>query len=67
MTPPPPTLINLAVAGMAVIKVQDGTQGVTFMSEKLTSLSESGPERSITLLDATAPRADAILHPPAGR
>ena len=36
---------------MAVIKVQNGAQGVTLMSEKLTSLSESGPERSITLLD----------------
>ena len=36
---------------MAVIKVQTGAQGVTLMSEKLTSLSESGPERSITLLD----------------
>ncbi len=36
---------------MAVIKVQNGAQGVTLMSEKVTSLLESGPERSITLLD----------------
>ena len=43
--------INLDITGMAVIKVQNGAQGVTLMSEKLTSLLESGPERSITLLD----------------
>ncbi len=66
-TPPPLAPINLAVAGMAVIKVQDGAQGVTLMSEKLTSLSEFGPERSITLLDTAPPRAAAIRHPLAGR
>jgi hypothetical protein len=44
--------IDVAIAGTAVIKLQNGAQdGVTFMSEKLTSLLESGPERSITLLD----------------
>jgi len=43
--------INLDISGMAVIKVQNGAQGVTLMSEKLTSLLESGPERSIASLD----------------
>jgi hypothetical protein len=65
MTPPPPALINLAVAGMAVIKVQNGAKGVTFMSEKLTSLSESGPERSITLLD-TSGAASGRYSAPSG-
>jgi hypothetical protein len=49
--PTPPASIDVAIPGMAVIKVQDGAQGVTLMSEKLTSLLQSGPERSITLLD----------------
>ena len=49
--PTPPVSIDVAIAGMAVIKVQAGLQSVTLMAEKLTSLSESGPERSITLLD----------------
>ena len=53
IAPPPPSSINLAVSGMAVIKVQNGAQGVAFMTEKLTSLSESGPERSLTLLDTS--------------
>jgi hypothetical protein len=47
----PPVSINLDVTGMDVIKVRTGAQGVTFMTEKLTSLTEFGPERSITLLD----------------
>ena len=47
----PPVSINLSVSGMAVIKVRTGAQGVTLMVETLTALSESGPERSITLLD----------------
>jgi hypothetical protein len=51
-TPPPaPVSIDVSIAGMAVIKVQTGLQGVTLMAEKLTSLSEFGPDRSITLLD----------------
>jgi hypothetical protein len=48
--------VSIAVAGMAVIKVQTGLPSMVLMTEKLTSLSESGPERSITLLgnDAAA-------------
>jgi len=42
--------INLAVTGMAMVKVRTSAQGVTLMAERLTSLSESGPERSIILL-----------------
>jgi hypothetical protein len=47
--PSPP--LDLAVTGVAVIKVQAGARGVTFMEEKLTSLSEAGPQRRIVLLD----------------
>ena len=50
-TPPPLVSINLAVTGMAVVKVQTSAQGVTLMAEKLASLADPGPERSITLLD----------------
>jgi hypothetical protein len=49
--PPPPLSINLAVTGMDVIKVRAGAQGVTLMAERLTSLTEPGPDRSITVLD----------------
>jgi hypothetical protein len=50
-TPPPPVSINLDTTGTAVMKVQSGAQGVALMAEKLTSLLESGPERTITFLD----------------
>ncbi|MGZ5676117.1 MAG: hypothetical protein ACXWHC_15080 [Usitatibacter sp.] len=43
--------LDFAIAGMAVIKVRSSSDGVTLLEEKLTSLLESGPQRSITLLD----------------
>ena len=41
----------MAVTGMDVVKVRSGARVVTLMTERLTSLSAPGPERSITLLD----------------
>ena len=66
ITPPPtpPVSIDVAIAGMAVIKVQTGLQGVTLMAEKLTSLSEFGPERNITLLDDNGAVSGRYSAPP---
>jgi hypothetical protein len=50
--PPPVVPLDYAVAGMAVIKVRTGPDGVALLEEKLTSLLETGPQRRITLLDA---------------
>lgn len=43
--------LDVAVAGMAVIKVRSSPDGVTILEEKPTSLIETGPQRRITLLD----------------
>ena len=51
VTPPPSVPLDLAVPGMAVVKVRAGTDGVAVLEEKLTSLRESGPERQLTVLD----------------
>jgi hypothetical protein len=42
--------LNFAVAGVAVTKVRANSQGVALLEEKLTSLSEFGPDRRLTLL-----------------
>lgn len=47
----PPAPVSLAVTNVIVTKVQAGDHGVAFMEEKLTSLLEPGPLRSLTLLD----------------
>lgn len=61
---PPPTMpINLAVSGVAVVKVQSGNLGVAVMEEKLTSLFESGPDRRITLLDNKGAISGRYLPP----
>src|SRR5262245_61446766 len=49
--PPPPVSIDLAVTGMDVIKVRAGAQGVTVMEERLTSLTEPGPDGGMPVLD----------------
>lgn len=65
--PPPPPAGPLAFTetGMAVIKVRASTDGVTLMEEKAAPLTEIGPQRRITLLDA-AGAVRARYSPPAG-
>jgi hypothetical protein len=61
-TPPPPVSIDVAIAGTAVIKLQNGAQdGVTFMSEKLTSLLESGPEPTDLRAEFEAPGPKSLV------
>src|SRR5436309_2942387 len=54
--PPPPAPapppLDLTTTGMAVVKVRDGPDGATILEEKLTALSETGPQRRLSLLDA---------------
>lgn len=49
----PPTVapLDLAIAGMAVVKMRSGPDGLALLEETLTSLSETGPQRRLTLLD----------------
>ena len=63
--PPPVAPLDVAVSGMAVIKVRSSVDGVTTLEEKLTSLVQTGPERRITLLDQ-AGAVRARYSPPAG-
>src|SRR5690349_13889649 len=49
--PPPAPALDVRTAGTAVVKVRQGPDGVTLLEEALTSLSQAGPQRRITLLD----------------
>lgn len=62
--PPPPSLA-FTTSGMAVVKVRSSLDGATVMEERLTPLSQIGPQRRITLLDQ-AGAVRARYSPPAG-
>ncbi len=61
---PPAVPLELAVAGMAVVKVQTGAQGATVMEEMPTSLSQPGPERRVVLLDDNGAVSGQYSAPP---
>src|SRR5947207_8048683 len=60
----PPAPLDIAVSGMAVIKVRSGADGVALLEEKLASLAESGPQRRITLLDSRGALRGRYSAPP---
>ena len=57
-------LLDLSVAGQAVIKVRAGPDAVALLEEKLVSLRESGPERRLTLLDDSGGVRSRYVAPP---
>jgi len=43
--------LDVSVAGLAVVKLRSSPDGLAILEERLTSLTESGPARRLTLLD----------------
>lgn len=48
----PPAPIEIAVAGFAVVKVQAAPVGLAAMQQRLTALTEPGPDRSLVIYDS---------------
>jgi len=46
-----PAPLEIATAGVAVIKVQSGAVGIAALEQRLTALTEPGPDRSVALYD----------------
>ena len=61
---PDTMLLDLSVAGQAVIKVRAGPDAAALLEEKLVSLRESGPERRLTLLDDSGAVRSRYVAPP---
>jgi hypothetical protein len=67
--PPPPVAIKIAVSGSAVVKAQSNTVGIAALEQRLTALTEPGPDRSLAIFDAhgtatgryTAPEGFALI------
>ena len=63
--PPPPAPIAIAVTGMAVVKVQASNAGIAAMEQRLTAITELGPDRSLAIYDASGALTGRYA-PPAG-
>jgi hypothetical protein len=58
-------MLDVAVPGMAVVKLRVGTGGAALLEEKLTPLLQPGPMRRLTLLDGGG-AVRGRYSPPAG-
>src|SRR5256885_13634870 len=47
---PPVTTVNVAVAGQTVTKVRTAGNAVVLLEQRLTSIFEDGPQRTLALL-----------------
>ncbi len=63
--PPPPAPIAIAVSGMAAIKVQAGAAGIAVLEQRLTSITEPGPDRTLAIFDGLGAPSGRYT-PPAG-
>ncbi|HST02833.1 MAG TPA: hypothetical protein VLJ84_14340, partial [Usitatibacter sp.] len=65
MQPPPvtPAPLDIATAGVAVIKVRAGTPGIAALEQRLTALTEAGPDRSLVFYDAHGGVAGRYVAP----
>jgi hypothetical protein len=64
-TPAPPPPIQVSVSGLAAIKVQSGTHGIGVLEQRLTAITDQGPDRALAIFDATG-AASGRFSPPAG-
>src|SRR5215467_9360812 len=61
---PPGKIVDLAVAGQTVTKVRTASNQVVVLEERLTSLFENGPQRTLTLLQGDGHTAHPYMPPP---
>jgi len=60
---PPIQTVNLAVAGQAVIKVRTAGNVIALLEERLTSIFEPGPQRTLAILQADGRTAHSYVSP----
>lgn len=51
-SPPPGNAVDLAVAGRTVTKVRTASKQVVLLEERLTSIFEDGPQRTLSILES---------------
>lgn len=60
---PPARRVNLAVAGQTVIKARTSGNEVVLLEERLTSLFESGPQRTLAILQSDGQSVQTYTPP----
>jgi len=66
-TPPPPAQLklDLIVTGLSVVKIQaSASTGTVVLEERLTSLTQAGPDRSLVILDLRGTETGRCAAPP---
>ena len=56
--------VDIAVTGLAVIKVQSGPGGIAALEQRLTALTEPGPDRSLAIHDVHGAVTGHYTAPP---
>jgi hypothetical protein len=62
---PPIQIVDLAVASQTVTKVRTAGNQVVFLEERLTSIFESGPQRTLGILQSNGHTVQPYMPPPA--
>jgi hypothetical protein len=61
---PPTTHVNLAVTGQTVTKVRTSGNEVVLLEERLNSIFEDGPQRTLAILQSDGHTAQTYMPPP---
>src|SRR3954464_2152891 len=61
---PPIQTINLSVSGLTVTKVRTVGSEVVFLEQRLTSIFEDGPQRTLTILESDGHTLQPYMPPP---
>jgi hypothetical protein len=61
---PPNKTVDLAVAGQTVTKVRTAGSEVVLLEERLNSLFQDGPQRTLTILESDGRTAHSYMPPP---
>src|SRR5690348_3957650 len=60
----PPKLVDLTVTGQTVTKARSAGNQVVFMQERLTSIFEEGPRRTLAILKSDGVTVQPYVPPP---
>jgi hypothetical protein len=62
--PPAPASLQIAVSGMAIVKLQATAAGIVAMEQRLTAITEPGPDHALALFDTSGNLIGRYAPPP---